>query len=246
MLQLLGVVISIGLADSLNPSTIGPALYLAGGEWARRRVLGFAAGTFIVFLLGGLILTLGPGRAILALVPHPHATARYILETIAGAALLAVGVVLWRRRREIQHRAQNSDGQPGRIASKAEQNPLIVGATISVIELPTAVPYFAVIAAVVASSTSIPHQILLIVIYNVCFVLPLLVIVLMLTVLGERTVQILSAARQYLRRRWPTIVGVVALIAGAFVITLGVTGLAGRAPGSVGKVSRSVRHVIAR
>ena len=246
MLRLLGVVISIGLVDSLNPSTIGPALYLAGGESPRRRVLGFTAGTFGVTLLGGLILTLGPGHAIISLVPHPDATARYILETIAGAALLAAGMLLWRRRGGIQQRAQTSEGGPGRFTARAEQNPVAVGATIAGIELPTAFPYFAAIAAIVGSGESILHQIVLVVIYNVCFVLPLLVIVLMLTVLGKRTVEILSGARQYLRRRWPTIVGGVALIAGVFVIALGVTGLTGRAPGSVGKLSRSVRHVISR
>ena len=38
MLRLIGVVVSIGLADSLNPTTIAPALYLASGEHARARV----------------------------------------------------------------------------------------------------------------------------------------------------------------------------------------------------------------
>ena len=35
MLRVLGLVISIGLADSLNPTTIAPALYLATGDKAR-------------------------------------------------------------------------------------------------------------------------------------------------------------------------------------------------------------------
>ena len=246
MLRLLGVVISIGLADSLNPSTIGPALFLAGGESPRGRVLGFTAGTFGVSFLGGLILTLGPGHAILSLVPHPDATARYILETIAGAAMLVVGAVLWRRRALIQHRAQHASAEPGRIASRADRNPTLVGATIAAVELPTAFPYFAAIAAIVGSGTSIPRQIVLIAIYNACFVLPLLVIVFILTVYGDRTVQILDAVRRYLRRRWPTVVGIIALLAGAFVIALGVTGLTGRASGPVGSLSRKVRHVISR
>jgi cytochrome c biogenesis protein CcdA len=246
MLRLLGVVISIGLADSLNPSTIGPALFLASGDSPRRRVLAFTAGVFGVFLLGGLILTLGPGRAILALVPRPDATTRYILETIAGAALIVAGAALWQRRRRIQRRAKNSDGEPGRWTAKAERNPLIVGATIAVVELPTAFPYFAAIAAIVGSGTPITHQIVFVAIYNACFVLPLLIIVLMLTVVGERTVDILARARRSLQRRWPTVVGAVALIAGVFVITLGVTGLTGRAHGSVGSLSRKLRHVISR
>ena len=43
MLRLIGIVISIGLADSLNPTTIAPALYLATGENARNRVAEFTA-----------------------------------------------------------------------------------------------------------------------------------------------------------------------------------------------------------
>src|SRR5947209_16427507 len=83
MLQLIGLVVSIGLADSLNPTTVGPALYLAAGNRPRRSVIRFTLAVFVVNLLGGLVLTLGPGEAILALVPRPGATVRYILETAA-------------------------------------------------------------------------------------------------------------------------------------------------------------------
>ena len=41
MLRLAGLVVSIALADSLNPSTVGPALYLAAAERPRREVLRF-------------------------------------------------------------------------------------------------------------------------------------------------------------------------------------------------------------
>lgn len=247
MFRTLGLVISIGLADSLNPSTIGPALYLAARSHPRRRVLQFTASTFAVFFLGGVILVLGPGHAILALVPHPGPSARYILETIAGVALLVAAAVLWRRRSRGArgHAAPHESAVATRVA-KFARNPVLLAATISVIELPTALPYFAAIAAVVGSGTGLPSQILLIAIYNACFVLPLLVIVGMLTVYGEQTTEILGRVRDYLRKRWPTVAAVVALIAGVFVVTLGVTGLLGGAPGDVGSFSRGVRHVIAR
>jgi cytochrome c biogenesis protein CcdA len=244
MLRLLGLVISIGLVDSLNPSTIGPALLLAAGERPRRRVLLFTAGTFAVTLLGGLILTVGPGQAIVSLVPRPDATVRYILETIAGAAMLVAGALLWRRRERIRQRAQEPSARPGRRLSGVARKPTLVGATIAVVELPTAFPYFAVIAAIVGSGFGLTRQILLVVIYNVCFVSPLLGIVALLAVFGERAVQILARARDYLRTRWPVVVAMIAFVAGAFVITLGITGLTSQAPGQVGSVSRRVRHLI--
>ena len=57
MLRLIGIVISIGLADSLNPTTIGPALYVATGERARERVAEFTLAVFAVYFLGGAAIT---------------------------------------------------------------------------------------------------------------------------------------------------------------------------------------------
>lgn len=246
MLRLLGVVISIGLADSLNPTTVGPALLLATRDRPRRQVLEFTAGTFLVFLIGGLVLTIGPGQAIVSLVPHPNATTRYILETIAGAAMLVAGAVLWRRRARIAERASDELPGSGRATRGATRKPWVVGAAISVVELPTAFPYFAVIAAIVGSGLGLTRQLLLVVIYNVCFVLPLLGIVGLLTVFSERAVESLDRVRRYLRARWPVLVSVIALLAGAFVITLGVTGLTGQTSGHLGRVSRGLRHLFRR
>ena len=50
MLRRIGVVISVGLADSLNPSTVGPALYLATVQKRVVRVAQFTIGVFGVDL----------------------------------------------------------------------------------------------------------------------------------------------------------------------------------------------------
>ena len=47
--------------DSLNPSTVGPALLLALGANAKRDLAAFLLGVFGTSTLGGLILVLGPG-----------------------------------------------------------------------------------------------------------------------------------------------------------------------------------------
>jgi cytochrome c biogenesis protein CcdA len=238
VLRLLGLVISIGFADALNPSTIGPALYLASGERPRRGVVEFTLGIFGVFLLGGVLVALGPGQAVLALVPHPSATARYVLETIAGAAMLLGGVLLWRHR----HRLAEHDfpARPGQRSSA------ILGATIAAVELPTAFPYFAVIVAVVGSGVDLGRQLVLLVIYNVCFVAPMILIVVTMTVAPARAEHLLRRARETLQARWPVILAGLALLAGTFVLLLGITGLTGLSHGRVGKVSRGLRHILSR
>jgi cytochrome c biogenesis protein CcdA len=237
MLRVLGLVVSIGLADSMNPSTIAPALYLATGPAPVRNLLQFIGAVFAVCLLGGALIVLGPGEALLSLVPHPSATTRYILETVAGVAMLVAAAYLWRRRKRLGHHHHQS-GPPKQNRSSA----LLIAA----IELPSAFPYFAAIAAIVGSGLSLGQRILLLVIYNVCFVLPLLVILGIVAVAGDRASQILGRAREFLERRWPVLLAVLALVAGVFVTLLGVTGLTSAAHGTVGRVSRRVRHIISR
>jgi cytochrome c biogenesis protein CcdA len=239
MLRLLGLVISIGLADGMNPSSIGPALYLASGECPRRAVLEFAAGYAGVMLVGGLILTLGPGRAILALVPSPGPTARYALETIAGVAMLVLAAVLWLRRAALGARAPEERG-----SRLARRSPALTGATISAIELPTAFPYFAAIIAIVGSGLGLGKQIILLAIYNLCFSLPLLALVATLALSGRRAVSLLERARALMHANWPQVAAAVALLAGVIVSVLGVTGLELHARGDAGVLARNLHHLI--
>jgi cytochrome c biogenesis protein CcdA len=238
MLSLIGLVVSIGLADSLNPSTVGPALYLASGNHPRIAVLRFTAGVFSVFFLAGCVLTIGPGQALLALVPHPGPTVRYIAETVVGVAILVGFAYLWRNRSRLGAREQGSGWRPKR------RSPGWVGVTIAVVELPTALPYFAAIAAIVASGLNPFEELFLIAFYNLCFVLPLLGIVGVLWVAGDRAVETLERIRAYLHAHWPVLLAGVALFAGVFVTVLGVTGLISSAGGNVGHYSRRLRHLI--
>lgn len=219
MLRLLGIVISIGLADSLNPTTIAPALYLASGEHARTRVFEFTLAVFAVYLVGGLIIALGPGQLLISLVPHPHHRVAYFIELGAGVAMLAAATLLWRHRGRLSDREQPQFDSRGRSS-------WVLGATITAIELPTAFPYFAAIATVVGGTGSIMRQVFLLVIFNVCFVLPLIGIVLTLTFAGDRAGRLLGIGRDFLQAHWPRLLAGIGVVVGLFVLVLGATGLA--------------------
>lgn len=235
MLRLIAVVGSIGLADSLNPSTIAPALYLASGEHPRRHVLKFTFAVFTVYFLGGVLIALGPGQLLLSLLPHPDREDRYVLELIAGVAMLTASAFLWGYRGRLTGRKFPGVGRPGRSSA-------LMGATIMAVELPTAFPYFAAIATIVGSGAGVPRQIMLLLLFNVCFVLPLLGILLTLELAGPRAKQLLARGRARLEARWPVLLSVVALLAGLFVTLLGASGLAGLGHGHFGAFARRFRH----
>ena len=139
VLRLLGLVVSIGLADSLNPSTIGPAMYLSTEPHPRRTVLQFTAGVFVVFFLGGAVLTIGPGQALLRLIPHPGPTVTYVAETVVGVAMLIASLVLWRLRRRPGHRKSSKSSESSESRPRA-RSPFVLGVTTAAVELLTAVP----------------------------------------------------------------------------------------------------------
>jgi cytochrome c biogenesis protein CcdA len=229
VLRLIGLVVSIGFADSLNPTTIAPALYMATGENGRKRVIEFTLAVFAVFLLGGVAIALGPGQLLLAAIPRPSHRVRHIIEIVVGAAMLVAAAVIWRRRDQLSKRDLPSSDPNGRSGA-------VLGLTISVVEFPTAFPYFAAIAAIVGSDLPVWRQIMLLVLFNLCFIAPLLGIVAVLTFSGDRAEQVLGKARARLDAHWPSVLAGVALLAGLFVIVLGLTGITGR--GKIGPFGR--------
>jgi cytochrome c biogenesis protein CcdA len=237
MFRLLGLVVSIGLADSLNPSTIAPALYLATGDQARRRVTQFTISVFVVYLLGGALIAIGPGALLRSLVPHVQATVRHAVETAAGVGLLIAAAMLWRSRKRLVARGLPASNPKARSSA-------LLGASITALELPTAFPYFAAIAAVLASGLGPARQLVLLVIFNICFVVPLLAIVATLTFAGPRSDRLLAKWRSFLERRWPHTLAILFVIVGVFALLFGVTGFAAQGHGRFGRFFRHVRHIL--
>jgi cytochrome c biogenesis protein CcdA len=218
MLRLAGVAIAVGLADSLNPSTVGPALYLAAARKGALRVTLFAIGVFTVNLVAGIVLAIGPERLLLGLVPHPQRTVRHVIELVAGVILLAVAVALWLGRRSLARRELPMRSGGGGSA-------VIAGGLIAAVELPTAVPYLAVVAGIVASNASVPQAIGLLALYCGAFVAPLLAIVAILLVAGERANPWLREGAAWLQRRWPVVLASLLLLVGSALTVLGSAGL---------------------
>jgi len=155
---------------------------------------------------------------------------------VAGAAMLLASLLLWLHRDRLSERKLPHVDSEGKSSA-------ILGATITAIELPTAFPYFAAIAAIVGSGLSVTKQVILLVLFNVCFVLPLVGIVGTLWLAGDHAESYLARGRDFLQRHWPVLLSGLALIAGLFILVLGATGFASNHSG-FGRFMRRVRKAI--
>jgi len=220
VLTLTLLVVSIGLTDSLNPTTVAPAVFLATERHAATRIASFTLGVFAVSFTGGLLVVIGPGQLLLDALPHPGPHAKHIAELIGGAILLALAVALWVGRHHVAKRISRSTKRGGGIGAAFG-----LGAGIMAVELPTALPYFAAIAAIVASDAALSAQVLLLLVFNVAFVTPLLAILAIRTLAGDRASRTLERLGGWLRRQAATFVAALLGLLGAAAIAVGMIGL---------------------
>jgi cytochrome c biogenesis protein CcdA len=219
MFRVLGVVVTISLVDSLNPSTVMPAMYLASGERARFSLLEFTIAVFLTHLAGGVLIALVPGRLLLHLLPQISSQAQHIGELAFGIAMLTAAAMLWLGRERLA-RKHTPERNPQRKSS------LVLGASIIAVELPTALPYFAAIAAVLGSGAAVGGQLGALAVYNVCFVLPLIGILATVLIARQASERILDRGRDILQRRWPVVLAVLLLVGGVAVTAVAAAGLA--------------------
>jgi cytochrome c biogenesis protein CcdA len=208
------LVVWIAAIDSLNPSTVLPAFVFGLADNGPRRILLFASGVFTVSFAGGIALIFGLGRTLLTRVAHPSAHVRHLSELVAGVVLIAVAALLWATRRRLRARLDRRRQTSGRSA-------FALGAGIMAVELPTAFPYFAALVAAVETVRSAAGEVALAVVYNVVFVVPLLLIG-ALAARGRGRVARLSAA---VDRIGPTVLPIGVACVGIVLTAVGATRL---------------------
>jgi len=213
------LVASIAITDSINPATVGPAIYLATHDRPKLRITEFTGGFLLINAGFGALVVIGPGRLLLNALAHPSATQEHLIELIGGLVMVAIGVgVLIVRDRVNQAMAPTSTAW--------NRGPLWVGAGLAAAELPTAFLYFGGLAAIIGSREEIPAQLVLVLLYNLIFMAPVLAVIAILMFLGESAERRLLAVGEWLRRRASVVIGALMLVAGAVLTTIGVAGLA--------------------
>ncbi|WP_187775567.1 GAP family protein [Luteimonas suaedae] len=190
--NLLPILLPLALLDSLNPSALVVALWLLSQPRAAPRLLAYVAGILVAYLGLGIAMMLGITAArdtLAAVLDHPVAVA---LQALLGAGLLVYAIFA----PSGAHQAHEPHAPAsGRLAAFA-----LLGMTVTVVELVTALPYFAAIALMIAAELSPAQWLPLLVGYNLVFVAPPLLLLGLHALLGHRTDERFARWRERLRR----------------------------------------------
>jgi cytochrome c biogenesis protein CcdA len=191
--QLLPAIVGLAVVDSINPSALlATIVLLLRGRGARPLVAVYVVAVLATYFAIGMALTLGLGLTPEALL---HSDAAYLVQGGLGAAMLAYAVLAPNRQRT------RSPVEPPSLPTATRPVAVFaLGVAVTVLELPTALPYLGAVGMITRGGLAVTEWLPLLVVYNLIFVLPPLVLLAGHVALGRRADAVLERLRQRLGR----------------------------------------------
>jgi len=208
-------VLLLAVIDSINPSAIVVTLYLlsTAGSRALAQVAVYVAAIFSTYLLLGVMMVLGIESLLPSLSGVLSGQTGFIVQSIVGLVLLAYSLTATSTNRE-------SPPTVARPSANTYAALVMLGISVTVMELPTAMPYFAAIALISQAELPLRAWAPLLGIYNLIFVLPPIALLAGHLVLQDRLAESYAALRQRLESgARETMLWVAGLVGGALFVT---------------------------
>ncbi len=187
---LLLVLAPIALLDSTSmvPLCVVPLAAILGGKRPFLGATGFLAGIFIVYFACGLLLVLGldalfhvVGAELIHRWTHPD-TLDLILQVALGSVMVAFAWWLAYSRQTHGERGASGTMTPGQS--------FVLGVVLTFVGLPGAFPYFGSTDHILRADLNVATMGLSLLFYNLIFLLPLVILVLVRVFFVERSEQV--------------------------------------------------------
>jgi cytochrome c biogenesis protein CcdA len=205
-------VVGLAIIDSINPSALLATVHLLSRPRYHRTVPVYVATIFVTYLVLGVGLMAGITAIRDALEGAAQSRLGSIVQASIGAGLIIYAV----RPHAVSKRPQTR--KPRSYALRAVA---LLALTVTVLELPTAFPYFAAIGILNRSEIGILEWVPILAIYCGIFVAPPLLLLAGTILLRERFTSRVHRVRDWLQRQaggaWPWLLG----IAGVYLLVDG-------------------------
>src|SRR6185503_11595166 len=207
-------VLLLALVDSINPSAIVVTLYLlsTAGSGVLVRVIVYVSAIFVTYLLLGVMMVLGIESLLPSLGGMFRGRGGLIAQSLVGLALLIYSLTASTNRQSSPAIARPSASTYAAL--------VMLGVSVTAMELPTAMPYFAAIALISEAGLPVRAWAPLLGLYNLIFVLPPIALLVGHLVLQGRLAEPYAALRQRLESgARETMLWVAGLVGGALFVT---------------------------
>lgn len=190
MPSLLTYLVAIAALDSFNPTTTAIQIYLLSTPKPIARSTAFIAGVCVTYWAAGLAVVLGAKQLTISFPTLPNSLT-YLLQLVIGVVLLVVG---WKLAPSSGSQKLN---QPVRLTIVQA---FLFGGAATLWDLPTALPYLAAIERIVQSRLDIFTTASVLALYNVIFVLPLMILLGIRLFLAEKSNTLIHAINRSMQQ----------------------------------------------
>lgn len=174
MFDLLPIVISLLLVDALNPVLLAATVYAVGTDRPYANSLSLLAAHTVAYFAAGIVIALGIDR-IMDYLANPTPI-DFVIQLLLGVGMIIAGI------RSRDGSTAESKQPPGALTPGSA---IAYGVLLTVIGVPFALPYFAVLDQFLKVELSWQWTLLLLGAYNLFYVLPFLLVPAALAVLGD-------------------------------------------------------------
>lgn len=190
MIKLILSAIAFAATDCLDPLSISVQIYLLTTKKAILNSLGFITGILLATMTCGIVITLGPVKALDSFLAHPHAP-YFIFQAIVGLLLIYGSYHYW------YHFSHSKTNHP----IKFKVNPItciLLGGTFTLTDLPTNIPLLALADDLSRSNSNHLTVILSSLAYSLTRVAPLVLITTLFAINQERAAIVVKAVEEKL------------------------------------------------
>lgn len=200
-------VLGIAALDSINPSAILVTFWLLPRRNYAQAVTAYVAGIFLTYLALGIILLSGFSK-ISSITDTSNNLAFLIAELCIGIGLFVYSFFIKPGRNDLILK---------RLESRTNLLALfMLGSLVTVIEFTTALPYIGAIGVLAGANINIYQQLSLLLVYNLIFIMPPLIIMCVYMLLGESVKRHFTRWKNTIEKRgnnaWPWIVGIIGFL----------------------------------
>lgn len=190
MFQLLPVFIPILLADIINPVLLAAVIYALGGKKPIYYSLMILAGWLVVYFGSGVLLALGL-EAMMEFINNPR-TIDFYIEIVVAVLLIWFGIrFLIPGNKPVKKNFEQE-------SSLTAVGAFGIGATINLIGMPFAIPYFAALDQILKAQLGWTESLSALLIYNLLYILPFAIIIVIRLVLGEKSNKLLQTINNWM------------------------------------------------
>jgi cytochrome c biogenesis protein CcdA len=210
--SLILILIPILLTDAANPVLLAVVVFALGSKRPLLNANAVLFGWFILYFIAGIFLALGL-ESISEFLANPRPIDFYI-ETVVGVLLIWLAFRCFKKEDPRKKEKDYGDADTLKTSSA-----FILGASINLISLPFAIPYFAALDQILKSDLDWLAAVMTLLVYNLLYVLPFFILVIIRLIYKEKSDRLFAMINEKMEKVGNIILPLLLILIGGALLT---------------------------